>query len=154
MHIHHIDEDKSNNNIENLEMLTVFEHFSGHGQDPEHVKRLIKIADKNRHLAKAWHASEEGRQWHSEHGKLSWKNRKPKSKICDQCQSIYATRKSGLSRFCSNKCKSAYRRDSGIDDIKIKCVTCDNFFTVNKYSKQIYCSRGCIFSEAVYCSNK
>lgn len=49
----------------------------------------------------------------------------------------------GVNRFCSNKCKSKFRRDSGIDDEYRICKVCGKKFKTNKYSKAKTCSRSC-----------
>jgi hypothetical protein len=45
--------------------------------------------------------------------------------------------------FCSNACKSAWRRASGIDDEKRTCAKCGGTFIVNRYAKQDFCSYTC-----------
>ena len=42
--------------------------------------------------------------------------------------------------FCSGGCKSAYRRESGADDVERVCVVCGEKFLINKYRKQDKCS--------------
>src|SRR5258708_4095523 len=61
-HIHHIDGNKLNNNIENLQCLSHAEHLSLH-----------MTSNKKLHL---WHRTEEGRQLLSINAKKIWKNRK------------------------------------------------------------------------------
>lgn len=144
MHIHHIDHDKTNNEIENLTMMTAKEHMILHGREmPKEqreasAERIKKISD----LAKAWHSSEEGRAWHAEHGKKSWENRQQNEYVCDCCGETFYTRniysKTG-NKFCSNKCRAAFRRKSGVDDITVKCEGCGNEFRANKYSSHKYC---------------
>lgn len=68
--IHHKDFNKSNNEIDNLQMLTKKEHTSLHGQlwDEERYKKQIKNLDKNaRPKASEWHSSDSGREWHKKH---------------------------------------------------------------------------------------
>jgi hypothetical protein len=47
------------------------------------------------------------------------------------------------SRFCSNKCKSRWRRRSGLDDVERICEYCGKAFKVNKYKPTKYCSSLC-----------
>src|SRR5689334_25155265 len=74
-HIHHIDENKSNNNIENLRCIHYHEHYRLHitEEKREWSRKWIEVI---RPLTKKWHASEEGLQWHSKHGLKVWENRK------------------------------------------------------------------------------
>lgn len=141
-HIHHKDEDKSNNQIDNLELIERSRHMSIHMQDPIKRQRAKEMADKYRHLTKAWHASPEGLAWHKLHGIKGWKNRKELEITCKICNEKCLT-KSYNQEFCSNKCKSQWRRDSGIDNIEKKCVICDKTFNINKYSKQKCCDLSC-----------
>ena len=74
-HIHHKDKNKSNNKIENLILIDAQSHASLH-MTKENRERIRQLADKYRHLTKAWHASEEGHKWHRQHGILGWENKK------------------------------------------------------------------------------
>lgn len=143
-HIHHKDEDKSNNDIQNLELIEMSRHFSIHMQCPIKRKRASEHCNSIRPLTKEWHQSEEGRAWHRLHalqGKFGkWEK---EDVICDQCHQTYQRQKHTRGRFCSNKCKSQWRRLSGIDDIERACELCLESFKVNKYSKIKYCSNAC-----------
>ena len=147
-HIHHIDGNPENNDISNLQMIEASEHLSmegkrRHAENPEwsrefHLKGIA--------AAPKWHSSKEGKEWHKRHakkfnfGKQTYGNRE-----CDVCGTEFVA-KSNHQRFCSNKCKSKYRRDSGIDNITIKCKSCQTIFTKNKYEKREFCCRKCYFS--------
>ena len=144
-HIHHIDENPHNNDIGNLEEIEASKHLSAHLKqrainNPEWLKGFMQ---KGRAAAKIWHASEEGLKWHSELGKISWINREYNTKTCEICSCKYETRHAGDSRFCSNKCKAKYRRDSGLDNIECVCDWCGNTWIKNKYSKAKFCSKVC-----------
>lgn len=142
-HIHHRDENKSNNSIKNLELIERSRHLSHHYTDDMREKARKRMGEI-RHLTKEWHASEEGIKWHKAHGSVTWKNRKPKKYKCEVCKSRFESKKVGSVKFCSNNCKSKYRRYSGIDNIVYKCKKCEKEFVKNKYSKQLYCSRECL----------
>jgi hypothetical protein len=64
--IHHIDEDTTNNAIENLECITILEHRNKHPMVGESLARQVKHLASIRHKAAEWHRSEVGRQWHRE----------------------------------------------------------------------------------------
>lgn len=140
-HVHHRDEDKSNNSIENLTILTHIDHAKAHMTE-DRVAFCRQNLNKIRPMTKAWHASEEGREWHTQHGIDGWNNRKPIEITCKVCSERFTT-KAYHKDFCSNKCKSKWRRDSGLDDIDIVCKNCQNSFKSNKYSKVIFCSKTC-----------
>lgn len=143
-HVHHKDGNPLNNTIENLELLKGFEHLSLHAQSPEKKEQLranIKLAIA---AATKWHRSPEGREWHRKHGKRTWEKRVPIKKVCDQCGKEFdsITRRDN-NRFCSNACKSKWRRDHGVDNETRECVICGSEFEVNKYAKTRTCSRRC-----------
>jgi len=140
-HIHHRDEDRSNNVIGNLELLTPSEHVKKHFTEERRAK-FLKIAEENRELTKAWHKSPEGKAWHKAHGILLWKNRKPIKKKCGRCLLQFST-KTFHQQFCSNNCKSAWRRSQGLDNEERTCALCEKAFTVNRYSKAKCCSISC-----------
>ena len=138
-HIHHVDGDATNNDPENLEALPAAEHMALHPRtdyDLEHLERI-------RSQAAAWHSTPEGIAWHREHGRKTWESREPVERTCDQCGGKYVTRKAAGARFCSNACKAAWRRATGIDDEDRECAICGSSFSVNKYSSARACSRKC-----------
>lgn len=141
--IHHVDENPLNNDLSNLEAIPISKHSSLHMSDSKHLKRQRKHIDKIRPLAKEWHSSPEGIEWHKQHVKNSlWKNRKLIEYICEQCgQEFTSFNKVGV-RFCSNNCKSQWRRDSGVDNIEKCCIVCDNKF-IAKDRRVEHCSRKC-----------
>jgi HNH endonuclease len=141
-HIHHVNEDKSDNRIENLELIKAGRHLSLHSSKPENRERLSKMADKYRPLTKIWHASEEGREWHKAHGILGWISRKEFKIICKVCNSESKT-KTLNKEFCSNKCKSKWRRDQKLDYIEKVCPVCSKSYQTSIYSKSKTCGREC-----------
>jgi hypothetical protein len=144
-HIHHIDGDVTNNDISNLQLMEASAHLSmeakkRHKENPEWSKQFHA---KGIEMAKEWHKSAEGREWHKQHGVDAFQKRQPISMICQFCNKPYETKKYADSKFCSNNCKSANRKASGVDDIKRNCVVCNTEFTCNKYAPQSKCKRGC-----------
>jgi len=143
--VHHIDKDKDNNNIDNLRLLEKKEHMLLHGRtmSEERKKELRRILNiKARPLAGEWHKSDEGRAWHSKHAKEQSEKTEPKKYICDYCGNLFETKKAykaGTNKFCSNKCKSAFRRKSGSDNVIKICEGCGKEFYANKYQKTKYC---------------
>lgn len=145
-HIHHIDGQKDNNKIDNLIMIRAEEHAKLHGEsltEEEKEWRRKNLKKNAMPKAKEWHSSEEGRKWHKEHyQKYKQQFSNPKNYVCEQCGKTFVSTQT-KTKFCSNKCKSAYRRKSGIDNIVKVCQYCGKEFYANKYSKQIYCSKRC-----------
>ena len=142
-HVHHKDENTLNNDPGNLECLPRAVHLAGH-MDAERHEQCRGYIKKAQAAAPAWHRSEAGREWHRQHGRDAWADRKPVERVCDHCGSKYETLShDDGNRFCGNNCKSAWRRKAGLDNVEKPCVQCGTAFTANKYSKQITCSRIC-----------
>ncbi len=143
-HIHHIDGDKSNNAIENLQIMDRTSHLRLHMMDEGRKQRAREMAEKYRPLTKQWHASKEGIAWHVYHAEKSkfgkWEPKTYKCEVC--CKEYESTKRSGA-RFCTNACKSKFRRDSGVDNVKRICQKCGIEFSINKYAKTKNCSKKC-----------
>ena len=138
-HIHHRDGDTANNDISNLECVGRQEHLTERhvpvGGDVEHMERI-------RPLAAAWHRSAAGHDWHVEHAKHSLRPVEQEY-VCEQCGAIYRSSKPADNRFCSNKCKSRWRRAQGVDDVERVCPACGATFRTNRYRGSACCSRVC-----------
>lgn len=147
MHVHHKDEDKRNNTPENLVLLTASEHAKLHGSElteEQLQKKQINITTNAMPMAKKWHSTPEGMKWHSEHAKETMKKRVLISYQCTQCGKTFETKHiygKGENAFCSNNCKSMFRRKSGVDNEERSCEKCGAIFTANKYSKAKYCEK-------------
>lgn len=144
-HVHHVDFDKNNNEPKNLIALTNSEHEKLHGQnltDEQKEWRRKNVSENAMPKAREWHGSDAGKDWHSAHGKEAWKNRTEAEYVCDYCGNVFKTlnRYSEKSNhFCSNKCRAAFRRASGVDDITKICEACGNEYRANKYQQTKYC---------------
>jgi hypothetical protein len=150
--VHHKDHNSLNNDISNLECIHKDEHQKLHVPTPEQRRAIAYINSRKFALEKAtkeavnWHKSEEGRKWHSEHGKrlIAERKLKPLTKNCENCKKDYQTVSvSSADRFCSKKCQSAWRRAQGLDNENRVCQSCQKTFSVNKYDKSECCSLSC-----------
>lgn len=108
-HVHHKDEDRSNNAPTNLESLTLQDHLGGRHGDAS-GKRAVQSIDKARVAAAAWHGSDAGKAWHSshyaEHIKPIMDARVPA--VCQQCGAEYqvSAAKVKQGKYCGNNCKA------------------------------------------------
>lgn len=144
--IHHIDGDKSNNDIKNLEMLDGCEHRKLHGAKMvrEHYDELVQRMNHAREYANKWHGSKAGKAWHMLHYEQMKENLHCKVEVlCTNCGKPFFSTRKRSNHFCSNSCKAAWRRKTGVDNEERKCEYCGQKFIVNKYSKTRFCSGSC-----------
>lgn len=146
-HVHHIDHDKANNEPENLIALSQEDHLKLHWAESTEERRAemtVNFIEKAIPAAVAWHKSEEGRAWHLKHYEQTKDAMHMRAWMaCEQCGREFFGVANGQTRFCSNACKSAWRRKAGLDDVERKCPACGRSFTTNKYSGARTCSRSC-----------
>jgi len=144
-HVHHRDGNKSNNHIENLTIMSVSDHVKHHFSEDENRKiKAREWCEKIRPQTKAWHASPEGKAWHKLHAiKSNFGYGEFIKYNCQQCSQEYQSRLKGegTTKFCSNNCKSAWRRANKLDDVLKKCPICYKEFLINRYRKTLTCSR-------------
>lgn len=153
-HIHHIDGDKVNNDISNLQLLSASEHVSMHAKEmvKNNYDAMIKNLNENvRPKASEWHGSKEGHEWHKEQYKIGLGKffEEKVKKSCEHCAKEYETINSKSTRFCSNGCKTKWRWHSGLDNENRICEKCGTEFQANKYSKTVNCSRSCSMKKKV-----
>jgi len=143
--IHHIDFDHVNNQLSNLALLPEKEHCKLHVLRNIESGVIGTISQQALDAAAEWHGSEDGKDWHKQH----YENNKHLlhkriNRQCTQCGKIHNTCKVNTeTAFCSNNCKSQYRRLSGKDNEERNCIICGTTFIINKYSKVRSCSRIC-----------
>lgn len=104
--VHHIDENRANNQLENLVLMDGSEHNSMHSKSADHTK-AIKAAQE---AAKEWHSSGEGKRFHSELARQNWSKRGLKTYTCSWCGKPFETRHmygAGQNHFCHANCKAA-----------------------------------------------
>lgn len=112
--IHHKDHDRSNNQIDNLELLVRRQHHSRHSSEAEVRERSRKTIVKYA-VSKAaeWHKSAEGLEWHSKQGKRNWEVRSIQTYNCTYCGEPFQTKHiygKDINHFCCANHKAAYRR--------------------------------------------
>ena len=143
--IHHIDRNKSNNDITNLQLIKKDEHMKLHGKmqtEEDKQRKRDNLLQNARPKACEWHKSVKGSKWHREHYEnMKDKLHEKKEFECKLCGKVFMSTREG---FCSNTCKSAHRRKMGYDNETRKCVYCGEEFIANKYSKATHCSQSCV----------
>lgn len=133
--VHHIDFNKDNNTPENLVAMTASEHGKIHGNlltEERRAEFVSYLVERAQPKAKKWHRSEAGREWHSNHAKNMCDVLNIRvNKICKCCGKSFLGYRS--SKFCSNACKSKWRRANHIDDINVVCPICGKVRRMGKY---------------------
>ncbi|MDD4280560.1 MAG: HNH endonuclease signature motif containing protein [Candidatus Sumerlaeales bacterium] len=144
MSVHHIDHNKDNNSPENLTALDRVEHMRHHGETMSEEQRQWcrdNINNNARPAACVWHGSDEGREWHKKHyEQMKDAFHRVELRNCKHCGTEFVSVRDG---YCSNACKSAYRRAMGYDNITLVCPICGETYETNKYKLAETCSRSC-----------
>lgn len=144
-HIHHLDGDKNNNEIENLAIMGAVEHVKLHGgmlTETAKAKMRENLLSNAVPKAKKWHGSASGKVWHSKHAQETWRNLQAREYQCSYCGAAFMSKNhyaANQNHFCSNKCKSAFRRASGVDDVPKICEKCGGEYVANKYQATKFC---------------
>ena len=128
--IHHLDENKANNAIENLQCLTKAEHDKIHHQQKLALREKTFICSE---------CGKEYRQIDNGRNKICPDCRKP-TKICPVCGKEFKpfNRKA---RCCSYSCGAKFRyRENRVTHI---CPWCGKEFDDCKSHNRVYCSRDC-----------
>lgn len=129
-HIHHKDEDKLNNHIDNLECLSHSDHLRLHMK-------------QNSEKLHQWHKSPKGRASLGKKSKQLWKDRKIHKISCLQCGREFEAKQVDRAKYCDNNCEQAARRARGDDLIDRECTICKQPFKVNRYYKTLTCGYKC-----------
>lgn len=151
--IHHIDGNTYNNDISNLECVNRKEHLSNHTkqkwQDAKYRERQTKILRDSEDSARAWHRSDEGRKWHSQHGKEVMANRSLVTLTCAFCGKEFQSIQP-WAKYCSSKCYDKWRDRTQRITVTSKCIVCGTEFTTTKSKRSKTNPRFC----SVSCRNK
>jgi len=138
-HVHHIDHDTRNNAIENLQMVWGTTHLSTHQRAMSKPKPVWAYP-----ALQAWRESEAGKAALSEMGRRnSVYLGQEKEFKCECCGEYFNAPNVGHNRFCSNNCKSKWRRAAGLDDVAKVCVECGVEFKTNRFKPTVTCSLSC-----------
>ena len=145
--IHHKDGNATNNEIENLECLSIRKHNDRHKEImSEDLKERLRAHLRDNALPKAaeWHGSTVGIEWHKQHYRsMSGLLHQKSNYVCKWCGKNYTTQKKSNNMFCSATCRNSDRYSRGVDNEKRVCASCGNEFEANKYQPTITCSRKC-----------
>lgn len=132
-HIHHIDENKSNNNIENLQALTHSEHSSIHAKPP--TKKVCPICGKS------FVSAHKNQVFCSVICKVKHQKKNLEERICPVCGTHFLIKHSSKQVCCSRACSCLHEPKPMPPR---KCVMCGKEFTPSKFHPQkCTCSSKC-----------
>lgn len=150
--IHHIDENKANNNISNLQCLTASDHQLLHWQKPRHIGAEREFTCDN--CGRKYKAIDNGRNRYCPECKpkiqyASPVKRRRYEKICPICGKVFITKyKNGI--YCSHNCAAKSNAEKHHREPLIynkTCTWCGKEFTTDQPKKK-FCSKEC--REAYY----
>jgi hypothetical protein len=109
MHLHHVDEDRANNQLSNLVLMTRRQHFQKHWTQERIERGRVHMAKNVIPKAALWHKDPANHDAISKSVKAGWKNRReigPQATLtCVVCGDEYQTYRPDVSQFCSRSCK-------------------------------------------------
>lgn len=145
-HIHHRDFDQSNNNPENLEMLTSKEHSKIHGS----AKRKPRVREKKKTFiceccGKEYLAFDTGQNRFCSKNCLLKYHRAHTKEIrhCPVCNSLFEVYKNDTKKYCSQECENKAAQEARkLKHPHKKCAWCGTEFQPIS-SQHKYCSLEC-----------
>lgn len=141
--VHHIDGDPANNKIDNLTLVKHGEHIRKYHPLSDEQKEVLRIRlQEVCHQGGEWTKTPEGREFQRKKANELWERVEYREYSCIQCGKLFKSRdlkNEKHIKFCSNPCKSAYRRKLGVDNETRYCTECGKEFIINKYNKKAHC---------------
>lgn len=131
-HVHHIDGDRGNNALGNLELLRTADHLRHHlaQRDPGWWEDGLATA---RIAAAQWHRDPANHAVHVASGIKSWVGRERRTLTCAHCGGGYLgyVVRNGAG-YCTANCRAKARRARGDDDVERECP-CGARFRSDRY---------------------
>jgi len=134
-HIHHIDGNKKNNSIENLECLSESDHHKKHWKE-NYEKMALHLA-KNRRI---YERSDAQRESFSKWSKKFWVDKEATEVECPICKKKSFCKMPTLFKKCRKCQKDTHYADNQVERA---CKLCNIKFICYKYSHTFTCSQKC-----------
>ena len=136
--VHHKDRNPSNNDISNLQLLTVSEHAKLHSHFAGQVERVCEYCGKT-----YYSTGRNGRnRFCSRKCRSDWqKKNNLETRTCEKCGKEFSVRKDLPTRFCSTRCSAQYTKGKPPEE-RI-CVICGKKFFAKPSTKTQCCSLSC-----------
>jgi len=119
-HVHHINGDRADNRLDNLQVLACDEHLRMHMTPERREAARQNMIENVMPKAAAWHSTDAGRAWHSQNGRNVWVDRPYRTVTCEMCGASFQTRASEKQpRYtCSNNCKQRRYRAHNLERMR------------------------------------
>lgn len=140
--IHHIDHNKANNNIANLQLMTASEHQSHHMPLGVTSKKLQEFTCEVCGKKYTAYKCGSNRFCSSLCRSRYRQSTELEKRVCPQCGKEFVTYRGNKARHCSHACSMDAKRKHY--QVKRICPTCGKEFITTTYANKIYCSRSCV----------
>lgn len=143
-HIHHIDGNKANNAVENLQCLTATEHSQLHNP-PKRGTRLVKKMFVCQNCGREYEAFDAGvNRFCSADCRTQYEENQARTiaKICPYCGKEFKTRHANA-ECCSHSCASKLLHERKNKRITRICSICGNQFETTPSANRQTCSKSC-----------
>ena len=140
--IHHRDFNPANNNIDNLQLVTVAEHAKIHKQ-PKLIKKICPVCNKSFTTARDTQVFCSLTCFGKHYSEI--KRHPPVEKICPICGKTFTVKYRNCKQVCcSPSCGKKYNWANGVYDVTVEktCPICGQSF-IAKSKRAIYCSKHC-----------
>ena len=136
-HVHHRDDDKNNNQIENLQLLTKSAHHKLHSANKPKVEIVCPVCGKT-----FLTVAERPAKFCSAHcrNKKKYVSAQPVQKNCQECGKPFETYAAKSAKFCSKKCQ---RKNWLARIVKGTCAICGKPITFTNGQPRKTCSEQC-----------
>lgn len=140
--VHHIDENKLNNDVKNLQIVTTSEHMQIHGEKKtKKVKKICKNCGKEYEVI---NSRKETSKFCCKECMDEFKKKNMIEDICPVCGKTFSHSKNMQRTCCSVECSNIFKRRK---TSTVKCDNCGKLFKIKnsrlKKSKHVFCCRDC-----------
>ena len=108
--VHHIDKNKDNNEISNLQLINKIKHVTVHAKEQVH-KKIIKICEQCGEEYESSSNVAHKQRFCSEKCKMKWRRANGldrEERVCIYCGKTFTCNKTLPTKFCSKRCAGKY----------------------------------------------
>ena len=112
--VHHIDKNKDNNEISNLQLINKIKHVTAHAKEQLHTK-TVKVCEQCGEEYESSSNVAHKQRFCSEKCKMKWRRANGldrEERVCIYCGKIFTCNKTLPTKFCSKHCAGKYNYES------------------------------------------